>query len=422
MAVLVPCLAALLTAQLLLAARVGVRLLRTARGRQIHRSDAPQPARVSIIVPVLNERGRLGACLDSLLLQPCEVIEILVVDGGSTDGTTDLAARYARRDPRLRIVDASPVPADWTGKTWGLHCGLRASAQAAEVVLCVDADVRAAPALTRSLLAHLAASDVAALSVATRQRLLSRPEGVLHPSMLATLVYRFGIPGSATTNPSQVQANGQCFLARRDLLLESGALVAARASLCEDITVARCLAAAGHRVGFYESDDLAEAAMYVGWRDTWRNWPRSLPMRDQYFGWRGGLGLAEVVLVQALPLPTLLLALLAGAPVWISGPLAGLAALRLGVLAGVARAYVARPWTYWLSPLADVAVALTLMRSALRRRHTWRGRAYERTAPGRFHLSTAPAQARFARLTGTGAGSTAHLTGAGAGPITQRSR
>jgi dolichol-phosphate mannosyltransferase len=46
----------------------------------------------------------------------------------------------------------------------------------------------------------------------------------------------------------------------------------------------------------------------------------------------------------------------------------------VGVLCGAARAYVQRPWTYWLSPLADVPVALALFASALRRRHTWRGR------------------------------------------------
>jgi dolichol-phosphate mannosyltransferase len=47
---------------------------------------------------------------------------------------------------------------------------------------------------------------------------------------------------------------------------------------------------------------------------------------------------------------------------------------RIGVLVGAARAYVTKPWTYWLSPLADLPVAFALFASALRRRHTWRGR------------------------------------------------
>ena len=46
----------------------------------------------------------------------------------------------------------------------------------------------------------------------------------------------------------------------------------------------------------------------------------------------------------------------------------------VGVLCGAARAYVSRPWTYWLSPLADLPVTAALFASALRRRHSWRGR------------------------------------------------
>jgi dolichol-phosphate mannosyltransferase len=52
--------------------------------------------------------------------------------------------------------------------------------------------------------------------------------------------------------------------------------------------------------------------------------------------------------------------------------------VRLGVLVGTARAYTWRPWTYWLSPLADLPVAVQLWRNALRRTHVWRGRTVVR--------------------------------------------
>ena len=70
------------------------------------------------------------------------------------------------------------------------------------------------------------------------------------------------------------------------------------------------------------------------------------------------------------PLSPLRLALLA-----VTG---ALTALRLGTLGGVARAYTNRPWTYWLSPLCDLPIALRLWQSALRRTHTWRGRTLTR--------------------------------------------
>ena len=78
----------------------------------------------------------------------------------------------------------------------------------------------------------------------------------------------------------------------------------------------RRLSQCGESVGFYEADGLVHVTMYGHWRDTWRNWPRSLPMRDQYFGWREALGLFGVMLFQALPLPIFLLAIALRAPLW----------------------------------------------------------------------------------------------------------
>lgn len=380
-------LGAVIVLQLCLGARVLLRLISTAGGSRIEVSEAPEPARVSVLLPVLNEAGRVPRCLEGLVAQTEEVAEVLVVDGGSTDGTQSIVERFAARDGRVRLVDASPVPGDWTGKVWGLHVGLGRVSATSEWVLCVDADVHVEPLLSRSLLAHARKAETSAFSAATRQRLSGFAEGLLHPSLLTTLVYRFGIPGGATRNPRKVQANGQCFIARRDVLLRTDAFHAAQASLCEDITIARRIAACGELVGFYEAVGLAEVSMYASWRDAWDNWPRSLPMRDQYFGIPELLGLLEVMLVQALPLPFVVLATALGAPGWIVAPNAVLALSRAGVLAGVSRAYAEPPWSYWISFLTDLPVALRLIESALRRSHSWRGRVYVRGKGGRFDVA-----------------------------------
>jgi dolichol-phosphate mannosyltransferase len=100
-------------------------------------------------------------------------------------------------------------------------------------------------------------------------------------------------------------------------------------------------------------------------------------MRDRHSGLAGRIGLAEVLLVQALPL------WLASLWTWRLGrrepaTLVNTALLmaRLGVLGGTARAYTSPPPTYWLSPLADLPVAMRLMAMWRRRRHRWRGRDF----------------------------------------------
>ncbi len=357
--------------------RVIWRMASTAGGERIVEVAAPRPnERVTAIVPVLNERRRLALCLEGLMAQPAELAEILVVDGGSTDGAQVLVAEFAARDGRIRLIDAAPIPSHWNGKAHGLQVGLDRANSASTWILTVDADVRPEPNLVRSLLAHAGRTGDALLGVATAQRLSGAGEGIVHPALLTTLVYRFGIPGHATRQVSRVQANGQCSLFRRGALEQIGGFALARTSLCEDVTVARALAAAGHATGFYESDGLVDVAMYESWQETWRNWTRSLPMRDQFSGLNGWIGLGEVTLVQGLPLPVLLLTRRSSRPF---PPLllivnAILLMVRLGVLIGTARAYPARPWTYWLSPLADLPASLALWRSALQRQHMWRGR------------------------------------------------
>jgi dolichol-phosphate mannosyltransferase len=338
-------------------------------------AGGPPAGTISVIVPVLDEAGRIGACIDGLLATGAEVGEILVVDGGSHDDTIAYVRRLAAADARVRVIDAAPVPEGWNGKAWGLDVGLRATRSDARWIATVDADVRPTGGLFAAMVAHAEARRVEALSVATRQLVAGPLTAIVHPAMLTTLIYRFGLPGREATRVAQVQANGQCFLARRALLFTHGAFDVVRTSRCEDVTLARALVAAGVPVGFYEAGNLVSVQMHANWRDAWRNWPRSLTLRDRFARYGGWYGLTEVALVQALPLPLaagLALAHLTGTATFTVAAI--LTCVRFGVLAGAARAYAVRPWTYWLSPLADVPVACALFVAALRRRHVWRGR------------------------------------------------
>jgi succinoglycan biosynthesis protein ExoA len=69
-------------------------------------TDDALPA-VSVIIPMYQERDHIGPCIDGFLAQtyPAERLEILVVDGGSTDGSRDVVCDAEARDPRVRLVE-----------------------------------------------------------------------------------------------------------------------------------------------------------------------------------------------------------------------------------------------------------------------------------------------------------------------------
>ena len=65
-----------------------------------------QLARVSVIIPVRNERDYIGRCLDSILPQDYpNIAEIFVIDGMSSDGTREIVRQYALTDSRMQMID-----------------------------------------------------------------------------------------------------------------------------------------------------------------------------------------------------------------------------------------------------------------------------------------------------------------------------
>ena len=69
--------------------------------------DAQETPFVSVIVPMRNERRYIERCMASLAAQdyPHDRYEVIVVDGGSTDGSRDIAESMREQVPNLRVVE-----------------------------------------------------------------------------------------------------------------------------------------------------------------------------------------------------------------------------------------------------------------------------------------------------------------------------
>lgn len=59
---------------------------------------------ISVIVPVYNVAAYLPQCLDSILSQEHEALEIILIDDGSTDASGALCDQYAAKDGRIRVI------------------------------------------------------------------------------------------------------------------------------------------------------------------------------------------------------------------------------------------------------------------------------------------------------------------------------
>lgn len=330
---------------------------------------------VSVIVPTLNEAVRVGPCLAALAREGDPLIEVIVVDSGSVDGTPDLVTEVATRDPRFRLERDPPLPAGWIGKVWALQHGL--SVARGEWILGIDADTLPNEGMVAGVVLAARQAGLELVSLAPMFAGQTAVERWLQPALLVSLVYRTGAPG-ASAPATRLLANGQCFLVRRDVLLAHGGYAPARDSFADDVRLARHYAARGVPSGFLDGRLLYRVRSYRSAGEMWREWGRSVDLADATSSGRQWADLAVLVLGQALPVPLIAVSL-ASATSW---PLLAVNALllgiRLAVLVAIAPSYERRGLPFFLSWMCDVAAVFRVVLSTVRRPVSWRGRTYRR--------------------------------------------
>ena len=367
------------------AAALGVLIIRLWPGRRRRppvepRDDEIVDTSVSVIVATLNEALRIGPCLAGLRAQRRPLLEILVVDSQSTDGTRELVAAAAVLDSRVRLLTDDPLPDGWVGKVWALEHGLRSAR--GEWVLGIDADTQPLPGMVAGAVAACRAAQYSVASFSPRFSAQSAAEQFIQPALLLTLVYRGGVVG-AEADPERVLANGQCFLARREVLIQHGGYRTARGSFADDVTLARHLARRGVRVGFLDGSRLYSVRSYQSASEMWREWGRSIDLKNATSAVRQWLDIIFLILVQGLPLLALIglgiaarttgLRSFSGLLVLVNALLLG---IRLLLLKPLSRSYERTGASFWFSWLADPLAVARIVISTARRRRTWRGRRY----------------------------------------------
>lgn len=88
---------------------------------------------VSIIVPVYNAENHITQCLNSLIHQSFESIEIILVNDGSTDNSLSIISTYAQFDNRIKIINQ-------TNQKQGAARNRGLEIAKGEYILFVDAD------------------------------------------------------------------------------------------------------------------------------------------------------------------------------------------------------------------------------------------------------------------------------------------
>jgi GT2 family glycosyltransferase len=210
-------------------------------------ADDLQLRSVSVVVVNLNSREDTRTCLDSLLAQdyPADLVELIVVDNASTDGSVEmLAADY----PQVRVLPQSTN----TGFSPAVNAGARAAT--GEVLVLVNNDARIEPDFVREL---VRAYDPASGAVCVAGHIVNWDGSTLDFGEGAVNFYGMGqqlgygtpIDTAAIEDGRELLfACGGAMLVQRQVFLDSGGLDEDFFAYFEDVDFGWRLWVLGYRV------------------------------------------------------------------------------------------------------------------------------------------------------------------------------
>ncbi len=269
--------------------------LRVQRSDLYKEPEASYRPTVSIIVPAHNEEESLEETVRSILGSgyPMELLEVVIVDDGSTDSTPSIGRRLARKHPNVRFSRNRKN----MGKAWSLNKGIGMAR--GDVIGCVDADSRITRGSIERAVAHLSSDEngavISCIKLENTARLVEKLQWFEY--VLASLMRRLmaGL-GVLYVTP------GVLSLYPKSLLERLGGFDVG--NLTEDFEIALRIRKAGKRVAFEGS-----SVTYTRVPSTWKSlflqrvrWYRGLianlwKHRDIFFNKRMGfLGLFQVPL------------------------------------------------------------------------------------------------------------------------------
>ncbi|MCI4320289.1 MAG: glycosyltransferase [Thermoplasmata archaeon] len=329
--------------------------------------------RLAVVVAARNEELDLPRCLDDLHAQKNIDLDLVVVDGGSSDGTREVVAA---RSAFVRLVPEPPLPAGWVGKSWALDTGARATR--GEWILFTDADMRFHADAVASALAWGEKEGADLVTLAPPVEMHGFWENVVLPFYAQMVLTYFRVPRVNRDNSRSAMANGQFLLVRRASYEAVGGHTATRSFILEDVGLARAFRDAGLRLRVAWAPELLTTRMYRTNAEMYEGLLK-LVHGLRFSAWRQSAFLVGLVGGFLLPLALLPVGLLTGTSVLtVFG--AVLVAALFGKHVGFTRAVRGRAVYGLLYPVAVgyylVLVTASLVRGIRRRPIAWKGRTY----------------------------------------------
>lgn len=242
--------------------------------RQKSSTAQENPPLISIIVPAHNEEAMIRSCLDSVIAQDYENLEIICVNDRSADDTEKIAAELFKGRSNCKLISVKERPSGWTGKCNALHEGVKHSC--GDWLAFLDADSQLDSSALSQCIEEALKRKINLVTLSPKFQLETFWEKALVPTFAAMAAIIF--PLAKVNNPANpaATANGMFFIISRSAYDKIGGHASVRDLAVEDIGIGKRVKAAGMGLLFANGRNLLRTRMYSDFREVVNGWTRIL--------------------------------------------------------------------------------------------------------------------------------------------------
>ena len=282
--------------------------------------DEQAPA-VTICIPARNEANSIERCVRSAIEQQYPNHHLLVLDDGSTDGTSEILDSLSEQYPEtLTVIGGQQKPDDWLGKSWA--CQQLSEEALGDILIYIDADTWLEPKTTSKVVRTMGSDIVDFITLWPQQKFGTFWEKTIIPLVyfaLLTLLptrYVYRLPNwfppflKQKMGPLFAAANGQFMAFKKNAYETIGGHQSVKNEVVEDVELAKNIRRAGFRMKMYHGKNAISCRMYESRKELWQGF------RKNFFAGFGhnpvlfiGMGLLHIItfIVPILSLPFLFL-------------------------------------------------------------------------------------------------------------------
>ena len=235
---------------------------------------------ISILIPARDEEQSIERCIQSLIAQTYEHLEILVLDDHSSDATATIVQRMIDNLPlqqqgRLRLLQGSELPSGWGGKNFA--CQQLAQHASGAYLFFTDADTIHDPKMVTSVYGYMQDSKVSLLTAQPTYELVSLSERLVVPLLTFTIMTLLPVALiPVRPEPSLATGNGQLLCFERSAYERIGGHESVKNRILEDVLLARAIKKASLRMTFVDAQDLVRCRMYHSFGEVWAGFSKNL--------------------------------------------------------------------------------------------------------------------------------------------------